>query len=355
MSEQLDKRLIVKENSFIDSYWNLSLASHKVFAAMLANIDPTAPEPPKSITLNKKAIQDLDTGLNRVTIHKQASSIIKELMEFKVSFDPEDLGQGIYKHEGFNIFESFSYKYKEKDGKKEILSVELSFTDKALPLIYGLSENFTKYHFEKIKKLDSPYSVRIYEILRRFHPIKSSRPASIVTMQLDELKRKLKVLDKPGYKRYNNFRQEILQRCQKDLEKNTDISFTFEGQRVGRSIKKIMFIIKHNTSTVEEVKEGTVFPKSIDLELFSKVGQVLPNLSEEKKKLIFNAFAKDVIKEALFEFALAALDKKIDKPQQYFIAICKNKQRELDKLDNKESDSYDWTDTSWAENVKFEV
>ena len=293
--------------------------------------------------LNKKAIQELDTGLNRVTIQKQASSIIQELMEFKVSFDPEDLGDGVFKHEGFNVFESFSYKYKDRNGKREILSVELSFTDKALPLIHGLSENFMKYHIERIKKLESPYSVRLYEILRRYHPIKSKRPTSIVTIDLDELKRQMKVFDKAGYKRYNNFRQEILERCKKDLEKNTDISFSFEGQRIGRSIKKIMFIIKHNDVEAIEETEGTVLPESVDIELFSKVGQVLPKLNEEKKILIFNAFEQDVIKEALFEFALAALDKKIDKPDQYFIAICKNKQKETDKNDNKSSEgSTDW-------------
>ncbi|NYZ69498.1 replication initiation protein [Endozoicomonas sp. SM1973] len=348
MSES-DKRLVVKGNSFIDSYWNLSLAGHKVFAAMLANINPTSPEPPKSIMLNKKAIQELDTGLNRVTIQKQASSIIQELMEFKVSFDPEDLGDGVFKHEGFNVFESFSYKYRDKSGKREILSVELSFTDKALPLIHGLSENFMKYHIERIKKLESPYSVRLYEILRRYHPIKSRRPTSIVTIDLDELKRQMKVFDKAGYKRYNNFRQEILQRCQKDLEKNTDISFNFEGQRISRSIKKIMFIIKHNNVETVEETEGTVLPKHVDIELFSKVGQVLPNLNEEKKVLIFNAFEKDVIKEALFEFALAALDKKIDKPEQYFIAICKNKQKDADNSKQNNSDAKEQDDMSWAD------
>lgn len=349
-----DNRIVVKENSFIDSYWNLSLAAHKIFAAIVASVNPTAEEQPRTIQINKEQIKNLRTGLTRVTVNNRLSEIIQELMTFQVVSSSEIVSKGIIREEGFNVFEAYDIDHKlDENGEKVFLSVNLKFTETALPMIHGFTKNFTQYHLESIKKLESPYSARLYEILRRYHPIKKN-DVTIVSIELERLKKMLKA-EKPGYKRYNNFKQEIIVRAQKDIEKNTDLAFNFEGQRVGRKIEKITFVVRPNDTfeVVEEENtaiEAVLLPEGYDEVIANMLTGMVPELPIATVNLLASRLDAVAVSQALFGYTKAKQEGKIKNPAAYFLGILKHQ----DKPDSEPEDKPHWTDTSWADGVNFD-
>ncbi|RDH41726.1 replication initiation protein [Zooshikella ganghwensis] len=348
-----DTRIVVKENSFIDSYWNLSLAAHKIFAAIVANINPKDDEPPRAIQINKEQIKALQTGLSRVTINNRLPDIIRELMSFQVVLSSEVTEKGTIRNEGYNVFEAFNTEHMVNEkGEHVPLSVTLKFTETALPMIHGFTKNFTQYHLERIKKLESPYSARLYEILRRYHPIKKQE-VTIVTIELERLKRMLKVEHKPGYKRYNNFRNEILLRTQKDIKKNTDLEFEFEGQRNGRKIDKIMFIVRPIIVAEAVEDESTltpeVLPDSYDEGVAAMLASAVPELPEKVITLLASKLDGIAASQAFLSYTKAKQAGKVKDPAAYFLGILKHQEQQA-----KNSHNPDMDDMSWANRADFD-
>ncbi|WP_083582285.1 replication initiation protein [Chryseobacterium limigenitum] len=69
--------------------------------------------------------------------------------------------------------------------------------------------------------------------------------------EVQELKEILCVEDK--YAKYANFKKRVLLKAQEDIEKHTDIRFTFEEiSEFSRSVEKLVFTIHKNKKTVIE-------------------------------------------------------------------------------------------------------
>ena len=116
--------------------------------------------------------------------------------------------------------------------------VTVQFHPDMKPLLLQLREQFTTYDIRNIQQLPTPYSIRIYELLKQYERI--GRRA----FEVQELKDILG-LDQE-YPKYGNFKQRILLKAQRDLEKYTDIKFTFDQVKRGRAVYKLVFHILPN-------------------------------------------------------------------------------------------------------------
>ncbi|MFK7933660.1 MAG: replication initiation protein [Saprospiraceae bacterium] len=120
-------------------------------------------------------------------------------------------------------------------------SEEFSFTfsRELRGYLLQLKEHFTKYNVRNIVYLNS-HSTRIYEILKR-HQFKGH-----VVFSIEDLKFYLGIKDK--YPEYYEFKRCVLLTAQKELEKYTDIRFTFIAHRKeGKRILSLRFDIFENT------------------------------------------------------------------------------------------------------------
>ena len=122
--------------------------------------------------------------------------------------------------------------------------LDISFHPKMKPFLLQLQTQFLMYDVRNILQLQSSYSVRIYELLKQYEKIGKR------TFSIDDLKETLSVIDK--YPLYANFKQRIIVKAQEDLAAYTDIRFTFEEIKKGRSIHSIVFTIMSNKAVVEE-------------------------------------------------------------------------------------------------------
>lgn len=115
---------------------------------------------------------------------------------------------------------------------------KVSFSKKLKPYLLELKKRYVSYNLKNILPLTSSYSVRIYQMLKEYEKLK------IRYIKVDEL---MDILQVPkSYKLYSKFKQGILQVAEKELAEHTDICFTFEEEKEGRKVDKLILRIYPN-------------------------------------------------------------------------------------------------------------
>ena len=136
--------------------------------------------------------------------------------------------------------------------------VKIECHQKALPYMFEMKRNYFTYELWNALKLKSVNQLRMYEILKQYEKIGER------TITLDELKNMLGI-NKGSQAKYQDFRREVLEVCQKALEQHTDIKYTFEPIRRGRKIHALKFTITRNKNFKDDLRLKE-FIKPEDLE-----------------------------------------------------------------------------------------
>jgi plasmid replication initiation protein len=113
------------------------------------------------------------------------------------------------------------------------------------PFILNLIGNFTEYYFENIARLNSSYSIRLYEFLKQYEKI-GSRKTTVIAL------RHFLNIDGKKYLRFSNFKAKTILVAQKELEEKTDIYFEFTEIKTGRKITDIEFFIHRNEKNIQK-------------------------------------------------------------------------------------------------------
>jgi plasmid replication initiation protein len=244
MSEKKDKindnqsvRLVRKSNNLVEGKYRFDIWEMRVFTKMLTMILPNDEDFKEYRIYLREVIEDFNLSAD-----KQSYKLLKEgavkLMkkEIKIIRDTDEGEKEFLTYIAVGL-DSFT-------SKTQGSYVDISFHPKMKPFLLQLQTQFLMYDVRNILQLQSSYSVRIYELLKQYEKIGKR------TFTVDDLKETLSVTDK--YPLYANFKQRIIMKAQEDLEAFTDIRFTFEEIKRGRSIHSIIFTIKSNKSIVEE-------------------------------------------------------------------------------------------------------
>src|SRR5690606_36842431 len=107
-----------------------------------------------------------------------------------------------------------------------------------------LKEKFTTYQLENVVRLNSVYSIRIYELLKQYERLKKRE------FPLEELRSVLGI-EPTKYKQYGHFKSKVLLGAQNEINKKTDIQFDFNEFKSGRKVIGIEFIINSKVSSEE--------------------------------------------------------------------------------------------------------
>lgn len=120
---------------------------------------------------------------------------------------------------------------------------KVSFSKKLIPYLLELKKRYVSYNLKNILPLTSSYSVRIYQLLKEYEKLK------IRYIKVEEL---MDILQVPNsYKIYDNFKRKVLQVAEKELAEHTDISFTFEEEKEGRKVDRLILRIYPNKQEVQ--------------------------------------------------------------------------------------------------------
>ncbi|WP_027710293.1 replication initiation protein [Zooshikella ganghwensis] len=325
--------LVVKRNEIIEGKYSLSAAAQKVAAAIIAQVNPEAEELPKIVFTAKEAMELL--GMSKQYFYREMDKITDEL------------GQILIRHKKLDTNELTKSNFFLRSRLEGDKSVTFEFHPDIEPYIRDFRKNFTQYQLAQIKNLTSRYSIRLYEILRRYHPIRCERVTSYYELSIKELRETLGIAPNK-HTRTNNLRQHVLNKAQKEIAEKTDLKFTFDLLRNGRKIDRIKFNISHNAHFEqvenEHVLEPEILPDGYDEAVAAMLASAVPELPKDIVNLLASRLDAVAASQAFLSYTKAKQVGKVKDPAAYFLGILKHQEQQA-----KNSHNPDMDDMSWVE------
>jgi Initiator Replication protein len=282
-------KLVRKSNNLVEGKYRFDIWEMRVFTKMLTMILPNDEDFKEYRIYLKEVIDDFNLAADKQSYKLLKDGAIKLMKkEIKIIRDTDEGEKEFLTHIAVGL-DSFT-------SKTQGSYVDISFHPKMKPFLLQLQTQFLMYDVRNILQLQSSYSVRIYELLKQYEKIGKR------TFSIDDLKETLAVVDK--YPLYANFKQRIIMKAQEDLMAFTDIRFTFEEVKKGRSIHSIIFTIKSNKSIVEERKLlNPIITKIFDenaniVEIYNLIKE-FPGANQNTINDWFNKYNQDYIVERI--------------------------------------------------------
>lgn len=129
-------------------------------------------------------------------------------------------------------------------------TVKFMFANAIIPMLVELERAFTTYEIEQVAKLQSRYSMRLYECLIRFKTTK------ILKISLEELRFRLGLLE-TEYKAMGDFKKYVLDLAVKQINQHTDIDVKYEQQKQGRKIVGFTFSFKQKKDKQKSTNDNS--------------------------------------------------------------------------------------------------
>ncbi|GAB6170511.1 replication initiation protein [Clostridium carnis] len=219
-----DDYLVTKSNKLIACNYDLSLQEQKIILTLASMVQPNDIEF-KEYAFKIKEFMELLNIKDKskyVEVPKITKELMKKVLEIK---EGNDLVQ-------FSWLSSARYKTGEG-------IVILKFDSSLKPYMLELKELYTSYKLSNILTLKSKYSIRIYELL------KSNLYRKVIEFNIEDLKDMVGAKEK-SYNVYQNFKNKVIIKAQKELKEKTDIQFEFEEIKTGRKVTSLKFYIRSN-------------------------------------------------------------------------------------------------------------
>ncbi|MDA0911145.1 MAG: replication initiation protein [Proteobacteria bacterium] len=232
--EKLEDRSVVQSNSIIEAHYNLGVPHKKIILILASLVNPNDTEF-REVEIKVKElcrILDLDgkhySHIRKIT-EELSGSVIKLITK-----NGKALRQAPW----------MSYAEYE-DG-----FVRLKLNDAIKPFILQLSGHFTEYKLACAIQLKSMYSIRLYELLMQYRKIKTRK------FELLELRKILYIPD-GKLPKWHDFKKRVIDHAQLELKNKSDITFTYEVLKTGRSVTAINFKIKTNNSFLDKLSSNS--------------------------------------------------------------------------------------------------
>lgn len=230
---------VVKANKLIEAKGRLGMVEQKLFASLISEIR----QEDKDFQLYKLEIKDIAEfiNLNSNAIYEQIKSASRNLRNKEIVIENID-----EKGKKSFIVTSLlsSARYKEGEGHLEVY-IDPNLKPYLLA-INGTETPFTKYMIKNILKLNSSYSIRVYELLKQCEKMKKRE------FDIENFRELLGITDE--YNRFFDFEKRVLKVAETEINEKTDILIKYKKIKSGRKISKIAFTIE--PKFVDEEKEN---------------------------------------------------------------------------------------------------
>lgn len=229
---QANNNVVTKSNILIEANYKLTITEQKIVLYLVSKIRKDDDDF-KNYTLAIKQFYEL-LGYKGNPKYSEMKKITKNLIGKVVEIKEE---------KKLKQMSWLSYvEYNERDG-----SVNLSFDPRLKPYLLQLKREFTSYKLKNVMELKSGYSIRIYEILKKWQSIKE------VEISLEKLREMVGATDK--YQEYHNFKKRVLTTSRNEIEEKTDISFDYNEIKKGKRVAAIRFTIHSKNKVIAQENE----------------------------------------------------------------------------------------------------
>lgn len=242
------KNWVTKSNILIESTYKLSLQEQRILLIMASKVQPND-ETLKTYRFRAKDFIEIVGNKKGTGFYSYLKEIVNGL-QTKILTIKEKGRQRNYNWVITSIYE-------ENEGY-----ITLQFHPSLKYLFLELKEKFTSYQLENVVRLNSVYSIRIYELLKQYERLRKRE------LTLEELRHFL-AIEPTKYKQYGHFKSKVLAVAQKEINNKTDIYFEFVEIKTGRKVTSIEFIITSSPALngVNAVKEKEPESNQLPLEL----------------------------------------------------------------------------------------
>ena len=218
--------LAVQHNALVNARFGLGTLEMRLFLCMLGRIGRND----TAFTECSIPVRELAPEGSVNVPYSEVAAMVKQLT--RRALDIEKLGPEGRRQKDPDIISiplmSFA-SYSKSEG-----TVVSRFNDAIRPYLLQLRDNFTKAEIKHLQKLKSVSSHRIYWLLKEYAAFGRR------TVSLNEL-RHLLGLTTEYEGRFDHFRTRVLDRAQQEL-RETDMPFTYEMIRQGKSVTEIRFL-----------------------------------------------------------------------------------------------------------------
>lgn len=277
------KNWVTKSNILIESTYKLSLQEQRILLIMASKVQPND-ETLKTYRFRAKDFIEIVGNKKGTGFYSYLKEIVNGL-QTKILTIKEKGRQRNYNWVITSIYE-------ENEGY-----ITLQFHPSLKYLFLELKEKFTSYQLENVVRLNSVYSIRIYELLKQYERLRKRE------LTLEELRHFL-AIEPTKYKQYGHFKSKVLAVAQKEINNKTDIYFEFVEIKTGRKVTSIEFIITsssalNGTSSSKETKLKST-QSSLDLLDNEKENGLYHNLMSlgvkpEKIEWVLSEFTKEQV------------------------------------------------------------
>lgn len=237
--------IVNKDNKLLKASYKLSVLEKRVVAYGISKINPCRQagqriaidleEFKELFKLNDEETKDLKKRLK--------TALFEDIFQRQISIKSED---GKYQSVGRWISNA---DYDENTGV-----FSFYFNVALEPYLIQLKAPFTKYRLQQIASLRSIYSIRFYEVA--IMALTASRKNCVAFKKtIGELKEMLSITDQ--YKLLSNFRARCLEPAINEINTHTDITLTYEFDKIGKKVNAIIFTATYkNGMPKEELTES---------------------------------------------------------------------------------------------------
>lgn len=310
-----DKSYVKQHNAITSGRYEYTSAMLDILFMTLALIDTDKP--------NERTFQIYQRDIEAITGHSWNYQQLREATEgigsrmFEIE-TPKSLKQ-------LWLFSSVEYLL----GTGSFL---VKVNEDAMPYFFELKNNFTMIHLKSVLSCSSKFAKRLYAIACQW------RSVGYHTFEINELKKMLGLLDKEGnpqYKNFTQFRIDVLEIAEKQINEHTDINISYEYIKKGRSFHKIKLLINKEPAKQQELPLYIDYTKSVEQNIKEAVVQKFKNsimmygISEEYADILSKKVSRNE-----FEEQTQALNKKMikdgdiwttERVAKYLVGIFQNK------------------------------
>jgi len=231
--------LITKHNELIESSYRLTLTEARIVFYGLSLVNPTAKNFNYSFKIDIKEFAKMFNIEASKDIYNMLKTVVMDKF-WQREFTFPTVGDRKLRVSWLSGIE-----YGDKEGY-----LKLFLNPQLEPFLHHLHNNFTSYHLEQIANFKSIYSVRLYEMaIMRL----KKNPMSKVNFKIlvSEIKDMLDIDVK--YTRFCNFKARVLEPAKKEINKHSDIKFSYEVVKQGRTPHLIKFSVSFRQQQEEQL------------------------------------------------------------------------------------------------------
>ena len=222
--------LVQQSNSLIETSQSFTLVERRLIYHILSKINPNEITPQFELRVADfiESFPDIDPKNAYTQIREAVEKLWTRSIQFKTD-------KGTTK-----VFHFLEMKeYKNSEGY-----LKIEFHRTVIPMIFDLKlGNYTTIFFDRLKNLDSTYSLRLYELAMMIYKQKGYNHKNINIIALEDLRFFLNCID--TYPNFKYFRQWILDPALKEVSEKTELIVAAEYLRTGRKIDRIKLNIKN--------------------------------------------------------------------------------------------------------------